>query len=63
MVSIHFIHQVTRFPSSYPELGAGVMLYVAMILLVATVFTLRFIEPIKLIKQFKILYVSVTITF
>ena len=51
------------FPSSYPELGTGVMLYVAMILLVATVFTLRFIEPIKLIKQFKILYVSVTITF
>ena len=36
LVSVHFAHQVTRSASSYPDLGTGVVLYAAMILLVAT---------------------------
>jgi hypothetical protein len=36
LVSVHFAHQVTRATSNYPDLGTGVVLYGAMILLVAT---------------------------
>jgi hypothetical protein len=36
LVSVHFAHQVTRSTSSYPDLGTGIVLYAAMMLLVAT---------------------------
>ena len=36
LVSVHFAHQVTRSASAYPDLGTGVVLYAAMMLLVAT---------------------------
>ena len=36
LVSVHFAHQVTRSVSAYPDLGTGIVLYSAMMLLVAT---------------------------
>jgi hypothetical protein len=36
LVSIHFTQQLTRPPSNYPDLGTGIILYVSVILLVAT---------------------------
>jgi uncharacterized membrane protein len=36
LVSVHFAHQVTRSTSAYPDLGTGIVLYAAMMLLVAT---------------------------
>jgi len=40
LISIHFSHQVTRPASNYPDLGTGIVLYAAMLLLVSTGFVL-----------------------
>jgi hypothetical protein len=49
LVSIHFVGQISRAASAYPELGTGLALYIIMILLVATGFNHRF----KIISQIK----------
>ena len=41
-VSIHFTQQIIRPPQAYPDLGTGIVLYLAMLLLVITGFLLRF---------------------
>src|SRR3989304_7220793 len=40
-VSIHFIQEISRPPQSFPELGTGIVLYPAMILLTLTRVFLR----------------------
>jgi hypothetical protein len=42
LISLHFASQITRPASSYPELGTGIALYTAMVLLVGTGFLQRF---------------------
>ena len=41
-VSIHFTQQISRPAQFYPDLGTGVVLYVSILLMVATGFILRF---------------------
>jgi hypothetical protein len=49
LISLHFASQISRSPTSFPQLGTGLALYIIMILLVATGFTHRF----QLIPQIK----------
>ena len=42
LISLHFASQIARPADSYPELGTGLALYVAMVLLVGTGFLQRF---------------------
>jgi hypothetical protein len=42
LISLHFASQISRPASSYPDLGTGLVLYVAMLLLVGTGFLQRF---------------------
>ena len=42
LISLHFASQISRPATSYPELGTGVALYTAMVLLVGTGFLQRF---------------------
>lgn len=63
LVSIHFAHQVTRPASSYPDLGTGVVLYAAMILLVATGMGLISGLGRKLVKQIRFLHPAFALTF
>jgi hypothetical protein len=42
LISLHFASQISRSASSYPDLGTGVALYTAMLLLVGTGFLQRF---------------------
>lgn len=37
LISLHFAGQISRSATSYPELGTGIVLYTAMVLLVGTV--------------------------
>ena len=62
-VSIHFAHQVTRPLSSYPDLGTGIVLYVAMIMLSAT--GLAIVSGIgrKFLKQIRFLHPAFAVTF
>jgi len=64
LVSLHFASQISRSPTSYPQLGTGLALYIIMILLVATGFAHRF----KLIPQIKsqtqrFIHVGLTFSF
>ena len=42
LISLHFASQISRSADSYPELGTGLALYIAMVLLVGTGFLQRF---------------------
>ena len=63
LVSIHFAHQVTRPLSSYPDLGTGIVLYAAMIMLSATGFILVSGIGRKFLKQIRFLHPAFAITF
>ena len=67
LISVHFAQQMSRPRQFYPDLGTGVILYVAMLILVLTGFLHRF----KLFEGRRIypphrnrfLHVSITLTF
>jgi hypothetical protein len=42
LISLHFAGQISRPAESYPNLGTGLVLYIAMVLLVGTGFSQRF---------------------
>lgn len=63
LVSIHFAHQVTRPVSSYPDLGTGIVLYVAMIMLSATGLILVSGISRRFFKQIRFLHPAFAITF
>lgn len=63
LVSIHFAHQVTRPLSSYPDLGTGIVLYAAMIMLSATGLILVSGIGRKFLKQIRFLHPAFAITF
>ena len=64
LVSLHFAGQISRPAESYPPLGTGLVLYIAMVLLVATGVLLRFhllpkVNPLTL----RFLHVSSAVAF
>lgn len=62
LVSLHFASQISRSPTSYPQLGTGLALYIIMILLVATGFAHRF-QLIPQIKSQTRKFIHVGLTF
>ena len=62
LVSIHFVAQIGRPSTAYPQLGTGLALYIIMIMLVATGFTHRF-QLIPQIKSQTRKFVHVGLTF
>ena len=44
LISLHFASQISRPANAYPELGTGVVLYIAMTVLVGTGFLQRFLD-------------------
>ena len=64
LVTIHFISQVTRSATNYPQLGTGLALYIIMLLLVASGFLYRFrILPPLSIGTNRFIHVSVALSF
>ena len=63
LVSIHFAHQVTRPAGSYPDLGTGVVLYAAMVLLVASGVVLMSGVGKRLFRQMRFLHPALALTF
>lgn len=62
LISIHFIHQVTRPASNYPVLGTGIVLYSAMLILVLTGFTTFFVLKPSWVKYYKFLHPAAAFT-
>ncbi|MCW4023594.1 MAG: hypothetical protein NWF01_00980 [Candidatus Bathyarchaeota archaeon] len=62
LVSIHFVHQITRPVAFYPDLGTGIVLYSTMVLLVATGMLLN-LGVVKLYKQWRFLHPAFAVTF
>jgi len=62
-VSIHFIQEMSRPAQSFPELGTGIVLYPAMILLTLTGFFLRFHAAKNLTRYWRFIHTSVAVSF
>jgi len=62
-VSIHFTQEISRPPQSFPELGTGIVLYPAMILLTLTGFFLRFHAAKNLTRYWRFIHTSVAVSF
>jgi hypothetical protein len=62
-VSVHFAHQVTRPANNYPDLGTGIVLYIAMILLVSSGFMVYFGYGKRWFKMIRQLHPAVALTF
>jgi len=62
-ISIHFAHQVTRPANNYPDLGTGIVLYMAMIILVLTGFIQFFGLAKSKIKTLRFLHPAIALTF
>jgi uncharacterized membrane protein len=63
LVSVHFAHQVTRSAGSYPDLGTGVVLYAAIVLLVSSGFVLVSGVGKKLVRHVRFLHPAFALTF
>jgi hypothetical protein len=64
LISLHFASQISRPATSYPELGTGIFLYTAMVLLVGTGFLQRFqlIPSIKS-QSYRFIHVGSAVAF
>ncbi|MCX6648767.1 MAG: hypothetical protein NTV61_05200 [Candidatus Bathyarchaeota archaeon] len=62
LISIHFIHEVTRPAANYPQLGTGIILYSAMLILVATGITTYFAVKPKWGRYYRYLHPAVALT-
>jgi hypothetical protein len=64
LISLHFASQISRPATSYPELGTGIFLYTAMVLLVGTGFLQRF-QLIPSIKpqSYRFIHVGSAVAF
>jgi hypothetical protein len=64
LISLHFASQISRPATSYPELGTGIFLYTAMVLLVGTGFLQRFqlIHSIKP-QSYRFIHVGSAVAF
>jgi hypothetical protein len=62
LISVHFVHEVTRPASSYPVLGTGIVLYSAMLILVLTGFALFFLVKPSWVRYYKFLHPAAAFT-
>ena len=62
LISVHFISEVTRPPSSYPVLGTGIVLYSAMLILVATGFVTYFVVKPSWVRYYRWLHPAAAFT-
>ena len=62
-VSIHFMQEISRPAQAFPQLGTGIVLYPAMILLTLTGFFLRFHAAKNLTRQWRFIHTSVAVSF
>ena len=62
LISLHFVHEVTRPASNYPVLGTGIVLYSAMLILVISGFTTYFAVKPSWIKYYKFLHPAAAFT-
>src|SRR3990170_3500456 len=62
-VSIHFMQEISRPAQAFPQLGTGIVLYPAMILLTLTGFFLRFHVDKNLARQWRFIHTSVAVSF
>ena len=62
LVSTHFAHQISRSPTSYPDLGTGVVQYAAVLILVATGLTTFFAVKPEWIRYYKFLHPAAAMT-
>ena len=64
LISFHFASQISRPATSYPELGTGLVLYIAMVLLVGTGFLQRFqLIPRITTPTFRFIHFGSAVTF
>jgi len=64
LVTVHFISQLTRSASNYPQLGTGLALYIVMLLLVGSGFLYRFrVLPRFSVSMNRLVHVSVAMSF
>lgn len=64
LISIHFAGQIWRPAASYPDLGTGLVLYTAMLLLVGTGFVQRFHLVPKIKPQtFRFVHIGSAVAF
>jgi len=62
-ISMHFAQQVGRPPDFYPDLGAGLALFIAVCILVTTGILRRFQIGKQFIGYYRTLHVGATVTF
>ena len=62
-ISIHFSHHLTRPPQAFPDLGTGVALYAAAVILVITGFVLRFQLVAKGWRSWHWLHTGIMLSF
>lgn len=62
LVSTHLAHQVTRSPTNYPDLGTGIVQYVAVVILVTTGLTTFFAVKPAWIRYYKFLHPAAAMT-
>jgi hypothetical protein len=64
LISVHFASQISRPAAHYPNLGTGLALYVALILLVGTGISQRFHLTQKIKPQtYRFLHTGAAVTF
>lgn len=63
LITTHFIQQISRPAEFYPDLGTGISLYAAVILLVLTGFLLRFQIAQTYRKSWKFIHTSAVTAF
>jgi putative solute:sodium symporter small subunit len=63
LVSTHFMQHVTRPPEFYPDLGTGVVLWVAFVLSVLTGFLIRYQWLKGGMREWRAIHVGTAVTF
>jgi len=64
LISLHFAGQISRSATSYPELGTGITLYAAMVLLVGTGFLQRFqLTPNVKSQSYRFIHMGAAVAF
>jgi hypothetical protein len=64
LISLHFASQISRPAEAYPDLGTGLVLYAAMVLLVGTGFLQRFrLTPSVKPGSYRFLHMGAAIAF
>jgi hypothetical protein len=64
LISVHFASQISRLADVYPDLGTGLVLYAAMVLLVGTGFLQRFqLTPNIKLQSYRFIHMGSAVAF